>query len=187
MTRIFLRWCSARRCASNQFSSCTASHCTPVTCECGTMAMHAMPIGAVVRLMPTNQRRLTIVPQRLLTYVKTIQTRSNIVRCFWSNQFHLTREVTPSDPSGPEGCGGRQCIRLNYPRHRLRHLLGFVARRVFSQRVLPGDSSVKHFNHLRERSNAASCPVAFARESQPRRAGSGIAPPDPATVSAGQR
>ena len=54
MARIFLRWCSARRCASNQFSSCTASHCTPVTCEYGTMAMHAMPIGAVVRLMPTQ-------------------------------------------------------------------------------------------------------------------------------------
>ena len=61
--------------------------------------MHAMPIGAVVRLMPTNQRRLTIVPQRLLTYVKTIQTRSNIVRCFQRIAFYLTREVSPPDPN----------------------------------------------------------------------------------------
>ena len=36
---------------------------------------------------------------RLLTYVKTIQTRSNIVRCFQRIAFYLTREVSPPDPN----------------------------------------------------------------------------------------
>ena len=37
--------------------------------------------------------------ERLLTYVKTIQTRSNIVRCFQRIAFYLTREVSPPDPN----------------------------------------------------------------------------------------
>ena len=42
---------------------------------------------------PSNRRT------RLLTYVKTIQTRSNIVRCFQRIAFYLTREVSPPDPN----------------------------------------------------------------------------------------
>ena len=54
MARIFLRWCSARRCVSSKLSSCASRHCASATSEDGWMAMHAMPIGAVVRLMPTQ-------------------------------------------------------------------------------------------------------------------------------------
>ena len=49
MARIFLRWCSARRCVSSKLSSCASRHCASATSEDGTMAMHAMPIGELWR------------------------------------------------------------------------------------------------------------------------------------------